>query len=108
MPETDQAVRSEWLASCGLQLPCSISYVIYIRHEDDWDTPTIPYPSCCVLAPGGLSYVSHTAGSHQDFLVLKTLTGDDLVSALLCLCVCVCVPCCTFQRAECLSYNLSW
>ena len=75
-------MRSQGLVKHGWQLPESVPYVVYIRHVDDCDAPAVSYPSCCVLAPGGFSCISHAAGSSQDGLVLKQLAGMNLLFAL--------------------------
>lgn len=60
----------------GLELPTDIKYFVHVRFEDDYDAPTVPYPSCCVLAPGGMSYSAHKLGSSSHVQALKKITGD--------------------------------
>lgn len=59
----------------GLELPADIAYFVHVRFQDDDDAPTVPYPSCCMLAPGGMSYSAHKPGSGSHVQLLKTLTG---------------------------------
>ena len=75
-PETLQSVQRRWLVDYGSQLPDAISYIMHIRHVDDYDAPTIPYPGYGVLMPGGFTYSPHKAGSPQQCLVLKQLAGE--------------------------------
>ena len=77
MPETLQSIQRHWLITYGSQLPDGVPYIVHIRHVDDYDAPTIPYPSCCVLMPGGLSYTPHKPGTQQQCLLLKQLAGED-------------------------------
>lgn len=75
-PETLQSVQRRWLVNYSSQLPDATPYIMNIRQVDDYDAPTIPYPSCGVLTPGGFSYMPHKAGSPQQCLVLKQLAGE--------------------------------
>ena len=68
-------VRQQWLVNFGVQLPDTIPYIVHVRFVDDCDAPTVPYPSCCVLTPGGLSHTPHQPGSHGQAMVLRKLTG---------------------------------
>ncbi len=68
-------VRQQWLVNTGIQLPGTIPYIVHVRFVDDCDAPTVPYPSCCVLTPGGLSHTPHKPGSHGQAMVLRKLTG---------------------------------
>lgn len=68
-------VRQWWLVNSGIQLPDTIPYFVHVRFVDDCDAPTVPYPSCCVLTPGGLSHTPHKPGSHGQAMVLRKLTG---------------------------------
>lgn len=75
-PETLQSVQRHWLINYGSQLPDGIPYIMHIRYFDDYDAPTVPYPSWCVLMPGGFSYTPHKAGIPQQCFVLKQLAGE--------------------------------
>ena len=59
----------------SLQLPAKIQYIVHIRLDDDCDAPTMPYPSCCILAPGGLTYTPHKLGSASQLEAMRTITG---------------------------------
>lgn len=69
-------MQHHWLTLYGSKLPDDIPYIMHVRHVDDYDAPTTPYPSCCVLMPGGFSYAPDTAGSRQQCLVLKQVAGE--------------------------------
>lgn len=81
-PETLQSVQCHWLVSYGSQLPDGIPYIMHIRHFDDYDAPTIPYPGWCVLMPGGFSYTPHTTVTPQILkrCVLKQLEGEYVLT----------------------------
>lgn len=66
-----------WLVKLGVKLPEHIAYVVHIRLVDDCDAPTVPYPDCCVLAPGGWSYTPHKAGSRGHLVAMQKLTGSS-------------------------------
>lgn len=70
-------IRQQWVVNIGVQLPDTIPYIVHVRFVDDCDAPTVPYPSCCVLTPGGLSHTPHKPGSHGQAMVLRKLTGAD-------------------------------
>ncbi|KAL0019186.1 hypothetical protein WJX77_001417 [Trebouxia sp. C0004] len=73
--KTEEAnVRQQWLVNTGAQLPDAIQYIVHVRFVDDCDAPTVPYPSCCVLRPGGLCHTPHKPGSHGQAMVLRKLT----------------------------------
>ena len=59
----------------GLKLPTDIAYFVHVRFEDDCDAPTLPYPSCCVLTPGGMAYSAHKPGSSSHVQAIKTVAG---------------------------------
>ena len=87
----ESSLRQQWLVNAGVHLPATISYIVHVRFVDDCDAPTVPYPSCCVLAPGGLSYTSHKPGTHAQLGVLRKLTGacfSCLATGLLCILRC--------------------
>lgn len=71
----ETALRNWWLVNMGLQLPANIPYIVHIRLDDDCDAPTLPYPSCCILTPGGLSYIPHKLGSASQAEAMRTITG---------------------------------
>ena len=79
-PETLQSVQRHWLVKYGSHLPDGIPYIMHIRYFDDYDAPTILYPSCCVLMPGGFSYTPHNTGTSQQCLVLKQLAGENVLT----------------------------
>ena len=76
IPETLQSMQHHWLTHYGSQLPDDVPHIMHVRHMDDYDAPTIPYPSCCVLMPGGFSYTPYKAGTYQQCLVLKRVAGE--------------------------------
>ena len=69
-------MQQHWLTLYGSQLPDDVPYIMHVRHVDDYDAPTIPYPSCFVLIPGGFSYTADKAGTHQQCMVLKQVAGE--------------------------------
>ena len=73
-------MRQQWLVNAGIQLPDTITYIVHVRLVDDYDAPTVPYPGCCVLTPGGFSYMPHKPGSHGQSVVMKKLAGVHLCS----------------------------
>lgn len=79
IPE-DADLRNWWLVSMGLKLPADIAYFVHVRFEDDYDAPTLPYPSCCVLTPGGMAYSAHKPGSSGHVQAMKTVAGVSIVS----------------------------
>lgn len=81
-PETLQSVQRHWLVNYGSQLPDGIPYIMNIRYFDDYDAPTIPYPSYCVLMPGGFSYTPHTTETPGILkcAVLKNLAGEYVLT----------------------------
>ena len=66
-----------WLLQLGIQLPRQDAHIVHVRFADDCDAPTVPYPSCCVLAPGGFSYMPHLSGSHARLKMMHRLTGKS-------------------------------
>ena len=79
-PDDLKCMRQHWEVNLDLHLPDAIPFTVHVQHVDDCDAGASAYPSCCVLAPGGLSYKSHKAGSHEEALVLKQLAGQSQAS----------------------------
>ena len=74
-------LRNCWLVSMGLKLPADIAYFVHVRFEDDYDAPTLPYPSCCILTPGGMVYSAHKPGSSGHVQAMKSVAGVSILNS---------------------------